>query len=52
MEGKRTQARKRTLQLLATHMGPQGYFYCRFPLTNSIGQFILSATCGRDENCE
>jgi len=29
---------------------PQSYFYCRFPLNNSIGQFILSATLGHDEN--
>ena len=29
---------------------PQSYFYCQFPLTNSIGHFILSATRGYDEN--
>lgn len=27
-------------------------FYCRFPLINSIGQFILSATGGHDQNCQ
>ena len=60
VEEKIIPGRKRTLQLLA-----QGssywlrvwsselflqYLYCRFPLANSIGQFLLSTTCGHDEN--